>query len=100
MACGVPCIVTDVGDSAYIVANTGISVPRHDLNAFTQALGYLLETGAQRRQALGQAARRRIETEFALPEITRRYGDLYRNCLGNPHLPQEHLREADVGHLR
>lgn len=78
MACGVPCIVTDVGDSATIIADTGISVPPRNSGALAEAISQLLKAGADRRRELGMAARRRIEREFSLPEIAHRYDELYR----------------------
>ncbi len=81
MACGIPCIVTDIGDSAYIVADTGISIPKGDVDALVAALRQLVDAGESQRRKLGAAARRRVETEFALPAITGRYGDLYQKCL-------------------
>ena len=38
MACGVPCVVTDVGDAAHIVGNLCRVVPPKDAEAFAQAL--------------------------------------------------------------
>ena len=81
MACGVPCAVTDVGDSAHIVGDTGIAAPPRDPGRLAQAIGQLIEAGADHRKHLGAAARQRIETDFSLTVITRRYGDLYRSCL-------------------
>jgi len=81
MACGVPCVVTDVGDSAYIVADTGLAVPPRDPAALANGIMQLILAGREHRQKLGEAARRRIESEFSLPEIARRYEDLYRKHL-------------------
>ena len=78
MACGVPCVVTDVGDSAYIVANTGLSVPPCEPQALAQAIEELIDAGAPQRIQLGEAARRRIEKEFSLPAVVQRYEELYR----------------------
>ena len=78
MACGVPCVVTDVGDSSYIVGDTGLVAPPKNPEELACAMIRLIEAGAARRRQFGEAARRRIETEFSMPEIARRYQDLYR----------------------
>jgi glycosyltransferase involved in cell wall biosynthesis len=81
MACGVPCVVTDVGDSSHIVGDTGLSVPPRDPDALARAIGRLIEAGPEHRRHLGAAARRRIEDGFSIPAIARCYEDLYRECL-------------------
>lgn len=78
MACAVPCAVTDIGDSAFIVGNTGISVPGGDYEAFAKAVLELVEAGPERRSAMGQAARQRIEAEFSLASVVSRYEELYQ----------------------
>jgi len=42
MACGVPCVVTDVGDSAWVVGDTGEVVPSKDPVALKNAVQRLL----------------------------------------------------------
>jgi glycosyltransferase involved in cell wall biosynthesis len=79
MACGVPCAVTDVGDSAYIVADSGFTAPPHDPEALANAIAHLIEMGKSERRQLGTKARQRIETEFSLPAIVQRYENLYLN---------------------
>jgi glycosyltransferase involved in cell wall biosynthesis len=81
MACSIPCVVTDIGDSAFLVADTGLSVPPRSPQALAYAIGRLIEAGAEQRQRLGAAARLRIESEFSLPVIARRYEELYQEHL-------------------
>lgn len=82
MACGVPCVVTDVGDSAQIVADTGRVVPPRDPGALAGAWGELLALPAEARRALGLAARRRIEQHYSLGAVVTQYEDLYDRVLG------------------
>ena len=77
MACGVPCVATDVGDSALIVGDTGRIVPPRDPRALAEAWAGLLEMGADARQQLGAAARARVCELFDLGAVTRRYEALY-----------------------
>ena len=77
MACGTPCVVTDVGDSALIVDKTGIVVPPGDPHALAEAWRKLIEAGFAARQRLGMAARHRIQQHFALPAIVERYQAIY-----------------------
>jgi glycosyltransferase involved in cell wall biosynthesis len=83
MACGVPCVVTDIGENPHLVADTGLSVPPRDPQAFGNAIHQLIEAGHAHRRQLGAAARRRIESAFSLPVVARRYDELYRAWLDN-----------------
>jgi glycosyltransferase involved in cell wall biosynthesis len=77
MACGVPCVVTDVGDSRLIVGDSGLAVPPRDPTALAAAILTLLAEGQQQLARRGNAARARIAGHFALPAIAARYADLY-----------------------
>jgi len=77
MSCEVPCVVTDVGDCAWIVGDTGRVVPPHDSDRLAHAIGELIELGAAGRAALGKRARMRIIQQFSLDAVVRRYEDLY-----------------------
>lgn len=77
MACGVPCIVTDVGDSAGIVGEAGRVVPPESSEAFAQALAELVKMPLEMRNELGLKGRERVTRHFALDIIAGRYEDLY-----------------------
>jgi len=82
MACGIPCVVTDVGDSAWILGDTGKVVPSGNSEALAKACLELIECGETRRSELGIAARCRAEDRFNLPTIVRQYEDLYTQIAG------------------
>ncbi|MCX7098537.1 MAG: glycosyltransferase [Methylococcales bacterium] len=81
MACGVPCVVTDVGDSAYIVADTGRVVNPDDNPALAANLAALLTLPAEQRQALGNQARQRVAAYFDIIQVVQAYEQFYRQLL-------------------
>ena len=81
MACGTPCVVTDVGDSALIVGDTGKVVPAENPLALADAWESLLAAGAAARKEFGQAARNRVGRCFDVDAIVERYQKLYREVL-------------------
>ena len=81
MACGVPCVVTDVGDSAQIVGETGIVVPPNDHIALANALLNILTTDMDERKAKGEQARIRIIEKFELGIIVRRFEKFYESLI-------------------
>jgi glycosyltransferase involved in cell wall biosynthesis len=81
MACGTPCVVTDVGDSALIVGDAGKVVPPDNPQALADAWESLLTAGAAARKQLGQRARSRVEQCFDVDAIVERYQKLYREVL-------------------
>ena len=81
MACGVPCVVTDVGHSAAIVGPTGVTVPPRDPVALAKGWAGLIVGGPAHRERLGGAARQRIMDNFSLDEIVRQYETLYEEAV-------------------
>lgn len=70
MACKVPCVVTDAGDSALIVAGTGRVVPPGDPAALSEAMLEFLSLPARQREAYGVRARQRILEQFSVEKMT------------------------------
>ena len=72
MACSVPCVVTDVGDSALIVGDTGHVVAPDDHSALAAAIGRLAGLSPKERRVLGEACRARIVSEFGMDRLVQR----------------------------
>lgn len=81
MAASLPCVVTDVGDSALIVGDTGVVVPPRDEQALIDGLEKLLTMPEKQRRSLGQQAQKRIEENFTLQVIVQRYVTLYKTMI-------------------
>jgi glycosyltransferase involved in cell wall biosynthesis len=81
MACGVPCVSTDVGDASAILGETGRVVPARNPQALAQAWGALLRLPPAERQALGAAGRKRVETSFRVEKMAAAYAGLYRDII-------------------
>ena len=73
MSCGIPCAVTDVGDSACIVGRAGIVVQAGDGEAMAAAWQLLLAMPEKDFIDLKQLARQRIVEEYEIGVVSRRY---------------------------
>jgi glycosyltransferase involved in cell wall biosynthesis len=74
MACGVPCVVTDVGDSKLIVGETGIVVPPKNPEALSAGWAAMAERLSENPQ-LRDAVRARVESRLSLSALVRNTSD-------------------------
>jgi glycosyltransferase involved in cell wall biosynthesis len=72
MACGVPCVVTDVGDSALVVGDTGQVVPPKDPRALRDGMINMLTKIGKEKAALSKRSRDRIVNEFSVEKMVNR----------------------------
>jgi glycosyltransferase involved in cell wall biosynthesis len=70
MACGIPCVATDVGDTAHLISDTGFTVLPRAPQALADAWRKLLDAGERRR--LGTAARERMVANFSTDRLAER----------------------------
>lgn len=82
MACGVPGVVTDVGDSAALLGEAGRSAPPREPRALAEAMAQVLGVPAEQRAALGRAARQRIQRDYSLAAMAARYDEMWRGIVG------------------
>ncbi len=82
MACGVPCVVTDVGDSAEIVGETGRVVQSGDMAGLARHIQELLSLPIEERARLGQQARARVAANYEIGYVTRLYEEFYERMAG------------------
>lgn len=74
MACETPCVVTDVGDAAYIVGKTGWVVPSCNAEALADAIEHGLEAWKQPEwEERCKASREQIELNFSIEKMITNY---------------------------
>jgi glycosyltransferase involved in cell wall biosynthesis len=89
MACGTPCVTTDVGDAAVIVAQHGWVVVPKDSNALADGLEKACESFTNDVAAwreLQSACRSHILTNFELEQMCERYRQAWHACQKNEFL--------------
>jgi glycosyltransferase involved in cell wall biosynthesis len=81
MATAIPCVVTDVGDTADLVGETGIIVAMPTIEKLTQGLRELAATDPAERRHLGAAARERVITRHSPATAREAYRSLWHKDL-------------------
>lgn len=94
MSCGLPCVVTNVGDSASIVGATGRVVRANLPTPLANAIESVATLSGDVRADIGAQARRRIVENFAIGGVARRYADILRQAMAAP--AQGHSVAADA----
>ncbi len=77
MACGIPCVVTDVGDSKSLVGDTGVVIRPDDSSELVAAWQSILKIEPSSRQLLGTKARDRIRSCYEIRDVVQLYENLY-----------------------
>jgi glycosyltransferase involved in cell wall biosynthesis len=84
MACGTPCVVTDVGDARHIVGETGWIARPQDSAALAEAIeAALVECHPGAQEPRSALCRARIIREFSLARMGAEYAALWSRAAGN-----------------
>ncbi len=76
MACGVPVVATDIGDTAWVMGDSGTRVPARDAESLAEACLAVLKLSQEERLRRGAAGRRRIEECFSMAGVLGRFDEL------------------------
>jgi glycosyltransferase involved in cell wall biosynthesis len=82
MACGTPCVVTDVGDAARIVGDTGVVVPLGDPLALARGIDSMLLKLDEDRLGVKVLCRRRIVERYSIDSMIARYSRVWASACG------------------
>jgi glycosyltransferase involved in cell wall biosynthesis len=88
MACGVPVVSTDVGDSRRIIGNTGVIVSPRDVAGMFSAIGRIFAEPKTKYTERANAARKRIGDRYSLERMVSTFDALHIH--GIPAMPDPH----------
>lgn len=77
MAAGTPCIVTDVGDSAYVVGPFGFTCQAENPKALAGSMIEILNKNQLELDVLKSGSRNRIESQFSIESVSSQYESIY-----------------------
>lgn len=83
MACGIPCVATNVGDASLMLNGVGRVVPSGNPHAFARACGELLDLDELHRQELCSMSRKRTLENCSLESVVGRFERIYYQLAGN-----------------
>lgn len=82
MACGTPCVTTDVGDARWIVGTAGWVVPKSDPVALSQGCFSALNAGEDHKywEKMRIACRLHIQNNFGIDHVAHKYASAWRQA--------------------
>lgn len=82
LACGTPCVAFDIGGISDLIEHegTGYLAQPFEIDDLARGIEWIL-TDNKRYQSLSLNARRKVEKEFDIRRVSRRYMDLYNEIL-------------------
>lgn len=83
MACGLPCVVTDAGDSALLLSDKGIIVPAGNVEELASALINMIYMSDEDRQELGAKARQHIIDNYEIGLIVGIYEEIFLSLVNS-----------------
>lgn len=81
MAMELPCIVTDVGDAALLLHDTGVVVPKENHTELARGINTLLAMSPMQRRALGQRAGAHVRFEYSIDKTRERFEAIYHELI-------------------
>jgi len=84
MSCGVPVVGSSSGEIPQVIGEGGLVYPEGDIAALAAALRRLADDPALHNE-LGRRGRARVLEHYTQAALARRYYDIYRSMLANPH---------------
>ncbi|MCG6871813.1 MAG: glycosyltransferase [Gammaproteobacteria bacterium] len=84
MACGTPVVATDVGDSAWIIGDTGELVPAQDPEALAAGIEAASRRLREPGRNSGDACRERIESRFSVASMVTGTEAVLREAIARP----------------
>ena len=81
MACSIPNIATDVGDSRDIIGNTGWLVPKCNSLRFSEAMHKVMVLGKPFLKDLGDKSKREVLNRYEIGLISKKYSKVYNNTI-------------------
>lgn len=73
MAAGIPCVATDVGDSANVIGDCGRLAAAGDSEGLARAIEEILNLTPEQRAVMGLRARERVEQHYSIDRIAAMY---------------------------
>jgi glycosyltransferase involved in cell wall biosynthesis len=81
MAMGLPCVATDVGDTAVLAGDTAILVPAEDELALARGLLEVIALSKEQRHEMGKRSKQRVLAEFSIEKFCERYTAVYQEII-------------------
>ena len=77
MSCAIPCVATDIGDTAALIENTGLTVAPQNPQALANAWQNILECSEMEYNHLSHQARQRVLELYNLADMIAKYKNIY-----------------------
>lgn len=77
MSVGIPCVATDIGDSSFVIGDTGWIIPPGDIFSLIRAIESAMSEPASFRHLRSEFAINRISKNFNINSVVKQYKEIY-----------------------